>query len=1523
MNIEAKLQANLHPRDAQNMSLVTATNVKLSNDESCITNEENIVENTFIKNYLNGYYNPYNYKIVAIIPCNTELVLIVVSTNTPNNAQIFRYREPLGNQEEAIKCAYGDGANPNLAYHNGLIKGTFTYNVEGSLILAIAEYDGDEEKIPLRTVNLGNFDDDTIYNDVSIGNELLSVAPEVYIPRTTNLDFVTGNAYKGWYYLFIRYKINSVDYTQWFNFGLPIYVDSLETFAITKYCYEQQVNDFNSDGVWSIIRPPRANDGYCAGASDNFSSASDIANETFSIDIVFNKFTNKYKYFQIGIICSNKSYTKAFRTSDIAYTGTGNTDWIYTYKLNNASLIDASAEEFIIDNYNYFDVRNIVNYQNRLYISNYKENNANNDSIPDFLAQSYYRVVLQSKNCYGGNNRYSVALCADRNNRGAFYGNQYDSSGNYVHLSDYLNISEDTTISITGSGTRYYIPQSEDGTYFDAEGNPNAMQTETLNNSTINNISLSACEIFTKSVTFNIIYNFMWQVSYNNKIPDYSCIAYIKPLTDINAPQEIYKFTGEVTIRINTNLGLESINADDARIIYNGDFNAINGGVYYTNVKDSFNTRRKNFTLIPGEVYNFFIHYVDKYGHCTNGYKLENKVKWVISGENDEIIPIAFSTNAFSSDNSFETYYAAMPVDANLLTSANKLNTTGIRFFKNITTSIGSTVTNLSNEIFGDIANEFKEFFSSFEDEKYSDFKWYQIASGYNCNNFIPYYNNNGDRLFRIPIRENSASTVNGYTFYIADLPIPDGYIGAFVSYEKYEPIKRITGMLTRNDFRSQDAVVINANNVMGVPTNITNVLATANTNKSAYMYFYSGQYDISDSIRLDYNLMRIDGLNVWDIEDIPAWDYTQRTDDNKFCYDMNKPQTVDELNRAPSIFAVPNYKLCVADSAADDRVGYGTALQLRDAYGLFPAYDSTTEKNGGIKLYKATFYNMSRDIYMSNNKTLIRCSNIIYNINNAATISINYNDIQANGCMTYDGVIVYENAGLDFNTADNIARRRYNNTKYYENPTNRHTYNSNQPFLAYVQYYCTDDIFYESKSFKNAPTGYVFYVNQDTGNLDAANENNKFRAGCIVTPANSIDLFENRQDSADTFNIKTFTNYREDLVSIDIFDKTVRRSNVIQDESRENAWRQFPIEGYKNITENKGKITNLVGVGTMFLVHTEHSLFMFNTDNMLVNNSNQQVQLAQPDAFDVKYQEVFTSSLGYGGLQDDKAYVLDQFGYIFYNNDFHRFYQFDNGQLGLIDDDIIQWLDIYKPYNVRFANDKFNNRLLIKMNYKVGTTEKDAVISFNYNHKSFISFHDYYFDEAFNTKSNLYLKCNLLNDLDCSLHSFDRNNNNYGSFDNIKNSIGTPTTKPSSIGIVINSNYDTIKFLEYITYKLNKVANPADVDYTNSPIEGHITPYSGDLLRIYNNQINTGSLNILVDSEDAKNIFCNYEKPFWELGNWNFSYLRNNIANRANYGDAFNMSRLYGNYFVIEFTFNNTDNCKIEFEELKCNMTL
>lgn len=1457
MDIIPKLNLNRHPKDCQNLSLVQALNIKVSNDESCISNEELYEDNEHLYKLI-GYNHPAGYNIIACIPCNTELVFFIKDKETDNVLDIYRYDE----KTDELTAAYIG----KFKYYGGKIKGTFTYNVEGSLVIAVAEYDSKNNvKVPLRTINLGNSSDETIYSDKDIPDALLSVSPEIKIPKLINYDYIQGNAYKGWYYLFIRFKINSIDYTQWFSFGYPIYVDTIEQRQIIRYCYNRDTK-FTSNKVVNLLYPKDSDDGFGTGCSDYFSSEDDICNETFEANIYFND--DRYKIYQIGVICASKSYNKSFRSSDKFIKE--NKSFVFDVK----DLVETSISELITDNYNYFNVGNIINYKNRLYISNYNENSSN-AKISDDVTKDI-KITIKESLIADRCNKYDEAIIV---NSGAT--NQYElDNPPKINLADYLGVDKNTNVTIsypkvnessTTGATIQYLKVSDKVTNF-------VLSTYSIT-STINKNEHNI-----NAGLITIGHNVDGYITWFDEVNRYN--------------HQTNQYVDGLQFKIDI--------AGKDTIIIDIDKTGIIKGSSYINTKNSFNTRKQQSTLIPGEIYNFFIHFVDKYGHITNGYRINNTDKVLI--DDKEYIVDRIDKQ--------DCYYA-IPIENDVYLGGNEINADGIKIFKyfNETTKLLTNEYTDRSEDYFTFLNAFKNAYKYFVNNKYADVKWYQITKPYKeqCSVYI---NNNGDRLFRIPFNESfdeypQVSTLDNrikeHTSYIPTfngIKVPNEYIGYCISYEKFEPLQRVTGLLTRNDFRSKDTIM---NDYSGsvVKDNVLAFQDTINNKKSNSCLFYSSKFDIDDSIKLDYNLIRIEAVNCFDENDIPNYDFMQRNFAFKYLHNLNKPQI--EKYSWINTYPIINYKLNVANSAKDDRIGAGTCLEINNDYDLFNSYTldtnyGNTGNNNKINLYRATLLNCTRNIYLSNNKTLIKLTDIQYITDNTKQYSITINN-GLNGHYSFDGVIVYENAGMIFNDSDNKVRRVNGNDLYYPtsvNDSTYHTYQNDIPFLAYLQFPVCDDYFYESKCFKNEPKTIMYYTKE--GGQDASK--NKFWPGCIVTPANSIDLFENKQSSRDKLDSKTYTNYQEDLVSIDRFDKTIRRSNIIQDETRINGWRTFAVEGYKNITENKGKITNLVGIGTVLLAHTEHSLFMFDVDNTL-KTQDKDIQLLQPDTFDVNYKEVFTSDLGFGGLQDDKAFVVDQFGYIFYNNDFNRFYRFDNGQLAYIDDDIIEWLRIAKPYNVRFANDKFNNRILIRCNYKVSGQVKHITISYNYNTKSFISTHTYDFNEAYNTKSELYFINNEHDDT--YIYKFNR--------------IGYYCYM-SKISIIINEKFDIVKFLEYITYKLSKYNTSKVIDYISSPVKESIIPYSGDFIKVYNDLSDTGNLNILVNSETDKNTFGNYKKPYWELGNWNFSYLRNiKDTNKAPLA-----SRIFGNYFIIEFTFNqdtlNSRNSLIEFEELKYNLT-
>ena len=221
-NIKFQLSLNKHPKDCPNYSLVNAQNVRVSDDFSCLQTEESIVWNEAIGRRLGDDH----LILIDIIPCNKELVIFAKEYDDNSKVHILRYNE----EDDIIVDLY-----QNLDYQGGKIIGTFTYNVNNELIIAFSEY-SDNGAVPLKTINLGIWEGSNTTSDESnFEDGKLALSPEVVIPKISDFEYVPGTSYKGWYYYFIRYKINKTDYTRWFPIGHPIFVTTLELKNIFKY----------------------------------------------------------------------------------------------------------------------------------------------------------------------------------------------------------------------------------------------------------------------------------------------------------------------------------------------------------------------------------------------------------------------------------------------------------------------------------------------------------------------------------------------------------------------------------------------------------------------------------------------------------------------------------------------------------------------------------------------------------------------------------------------------------------------------------------------------------------------------------------------------------------------------------------------------------------------------------------------------------------------------------------------------------------------------------------------------------------------------------------------------------------------------------------------------------------------------------------------------------------------------------------------------------------------------------------
>lgn len=1367
-NIVKELSLNKHPKDCKDLSLVNARNIMVSDDFSCLQNEQSIFVNSVIQNYIG------NKRIVGYIPCNEEVVLFVIDDSVAQesynengyiNCSIARYFEKYNEIVELTT---------EFHYHGGEIKGTFTYNINGELIVAVAEYGIRDEYVPLKSFNLGTLENPNIYD---LKDENQSLNPIVKIPSINNFQYISGRTYKGWYHFFVRYKINDNDYTKWYHIGYPIFVCNLEKQQIFRYGFPYKT----TKQFYGLT-----------GCLDYFSTTSDIANETIRLSLDLNNdYRNDDNIIQIGFICVAKDSTKAFKTLDLNVPSNGTYD--FDVLLDKCETY--SVNDLIIEYYNYYNVGNVINYKNRLYISNYNEN------------------------------------------------------------------------------------------------------VWKINSSIVNKIKLSITDM---------------PINCSDKYKQT-----IKLVT-----KENNNITGNVIISTEAKCNSGDLGEDSSK-----------SRTMFINTNASFNERKKRSTLIPGEVYSFYIHFVNKYGEVTDGYKLINdygQTKCKIFGDDNRD-------------------YIIFPLNREIFTVVNEQKVLYIDGTEEYNISSGITFTYLKDQIFSKYL-----YLQNIDGIKWQNLPLTSDNLHINQNDigkFSSFVNSNGDILFKTPFYEFNQlnKLVTPYHHYVLNIKfddgfeLPKGYIGYYLSYEKFEKTIKEKGVITKFDLEGEDKKFYNSQR-----NTATQNLITPYEDVDIIQFYGS---NVNES-NLDFNALYVTKAQTSNSSDSKFL----RFNDTIVYNEDNNASTRNEIDLALQDYASKLNAIEIGSKnveyiyeitekniliSGDYKVGHediGTSIGLK-------LYDDGT--NSGKKelfvddietfdCYKAYCLKLTNDLYISENKTLIKFTDVVYDISNK---TFRYG---LNGHITIPGFLVYN--WNKFLIYDGLNVIMTNKGRYYldiQTPSNE--LNPIAP-LRYVQIFTYDDWFNESKQFNNEPQLYLRKIVDNEGTFGDV-----YAKNIIPLPTDDIDRFTNKYDIQNTLHPKTYVNYIENQF-IDRYDKRVRRSNIIADESKVNSWRQFPLEGYKDISENKGNITNLVGIGISLIVHTEHSLFVFNVDNTL-KTIDKDVQLYIPDTFDVEYREVFASELGICGLQDDRAWIVDQFGYIFYDNDAHRIYQFGQGKITNIDTDIVQFLNKYKPKTIRFAHDKEHNRILVHMiiNTRViyPITISELTLSFNYSLMKWISFHDYRFDKAFSTKNILYLLMDTPNDVvnttiynilgESTVGIIDKTgfNIDYNNFQNISENlkeyegISNLVSKyfDSRIDIICNSVYEEMKYLEFITYKLTKIQylNDTTTDYSPTPVEEIATPYSAHSIRVFNDLVDTGILDILIDVEIAKNTsVMNYKKPWWNLGVWNFNYLRD-ILNSNSENDF--LSRLYGNYFIISFVLHdyleeNNIGRRIEFETLNYQVT-
>jgi hypothetical protein len=1473
MNIVKELNLNKNPNIVPNGSLVFAKNIKVSPDNSHITNEE-------------GMTIAFNGKIegavVGIIPCIKEIVILShLEADTGESAShIYRCTE---NDTTGLLDIVE--VNNTWSYSGGKIVGAYTYNVNNELIISIGEYDvtntttkevtesnedGTEDttivtetskvNIPLKTINLSR----STSND---NPELYSIAANIPIANIILEDKVPGSSMSnGIYQFFIRYEIDTDYYTNWFPIGGSYHAVNLENKTIINHLYDTGTNNTHT-----LTR--------CSGIYNNDNKD---CNYNFKFKLHIDNNYN-YKAYQIGYILKHEDTALARTWRKFGFD-------VEEFVFDASNFEETTTDDLTANTFNLFNVASLCNYENRLYVANYDESDYN-VNLEDYAKSIRAKIIYDELP--------TVASSAVNTEEYEAYTFSWSTGGISSCIVEIKKPTTTTTYTRTGKGSgatvtyrtiinvrdytalkRYFVwiaTDKEDLSQFDNMGiSPEYASIENL--TPLSNLAIGVrgtedlpiFDIITIP-TGNTVWIFLDDVG-NGYFTDHKRYSYKLNTTAHWTPTSTYRPNRfRISKSSNTRTYSTSVNVDDA-------------------VK----------TLMPNSVYNFFIHYVRKDGSYTNGYQLTN-----------DILPTTITGSV--------TMSGAATIDTQC-----------------------ANVTSLKERLSTSTSGNDRDFTDLLSNNLVKDKYVYEIVStagspssttNHKASNFGYYKNYNNDLLFKTGTAHSFSSSDSNklYAIHIGftNITIPDDYVGFFFSYE--------------------------------APESTNNYQAYCAKTYDNLALFKASEVEVGN---INYN------GSIY----VPEYKITS----NGYSLPSTNPAYINDAGIVVSN-AIESGKSTNSINAAGSDGGIVLNLKNKDT--------NVTPEIGEV----GNIITFNRNIYCKKDKQLVSFGPVCYKHSDIETYSYADNGNESdfpnnymNGydfnypayfvndkCLVYDRPVYITETGkvYDISSDNSIAKTWTTSTDEYAR------------IITYKKFSRVNT---NAISIKKEPEYLVGVLGDETSGVNTHEKSVNF----IVKPINATDLIELKDSYVESY-YKVYTNYKENLNYDSYKRATIRRSDVIGDESLANAWRHFQSNNYKVLSKNKGNITNILGMGNAFFVHTEHSLFYFSRDNLL-KTSDVTAQLKMPDLFDVEPIELFTSNHGYGGLQYSQAWTVNSNGYWFVDADNKRIYNFDNNHLTDLTSDILSWMDNVQIADAHMVTDFNNARVIMCLAYyaeDVGNKELNQpgyiTLSFNMISKKFVSIHDYKFSIGTNTKNHCYFYYAVAGANSSYIYCFHKNAplgfygkiGDYNGLDDhtygfpamstnvtVKKDDSTEETRtvhPAIFDIIINENYTVPKCINSISYILNQVYAYWSNKVTRmaEPLMGNGTyadteHYSGDLLRIYSDSNDTGNLDIsngdkINDDTVNRSRTPNYKVPFYDKGIWNFNYIRNYISKEltkeeicARYGlDSNNLTStqetkiatmlanpsdernlLYGRYFVIRFIFRNIDNVAFRFEDLNIN---
>ena len=1473
--VKPKLYLNMSPETVEEGGLIFARNMKIDDDGHLTSdygykNISTLVESVDL---LAG-----RTIVGHIVGLDNKIYLFTEKPLSPG----FEYR--IFEYDEVSRTIVNTGVT-QWTWGGGHIYGCVSTNVSGEKILTIGEEKHANAVTPLKHINLSND-----YYDVA-DESLYTQAP---VCPTANLAL--NSTYietipSGVYVFFIRYKIRKDVYTNWFLCSRPVFAGTSET--ITTIQGGLKYINTHKDSAKSFI---------------------------FDLSFVNNAAISWYKEFQLGFIITHDDATDARIWKHFKMPSNGT----LTIYFNYDNVKETNIDDLLANTYELYNVGNVTNFKNKLYISNYKESNFN----PDLLSTSGVNL----------NNAFSLSAKAIDNYDAKgyadvklYYNNDFKELDNYITFNKYdyytkikLSNSTKNIDSLTSTEIRnlltidiseFYKDTSsefEDAFVFDLEGhvdqNPDIIYIAGFTNS-VHNKSILGTDFTLK---YNSSGNGWNDIGLSLSSTEYSDVY------KVNTYIPAHPFNGKLTYGYGI-FGETQIPAPyikyatwntipiNAETIINNNALAANG--FLTDAIRNTISRelKKEITKL-----NRFI-----LGYAT-----------ITSGANTYNVTVITNKATFDKDNyvgsTYETNYGI----------ENKNNSSNYNIQDSLKSEVSAFV---SNHIVGIDDNGSIVLAIDGNYIKSSAIEFSFKACEFELDNGDNVAENN-DENYNVKFSATLKSTVYKCicTFGIADNKIDVS------PKQNLEPSYRQTSTMVPLSTYKAYVHFVDEHNI------ITNGYPLANTIQTSGASYDLTKFILNYSVNVSYLGNIINTYRSFFISLKNVGDIIVETFGNTYSNGYNIVQCLE----ADALLYNINDKIILINNSGS------TVVDINDNakyYSSGESIPSIAFGNCGFIAWKSSepvteklYVKISRsnDNNEEHEKGLIKATPYLP-LQSQTNIDVSDGFYGGYFCSIKKPSFPLSSScyvsGNDVYSATRGTIIKLNDFEGFIN-----TQDSNIYFLR-----------------SNYNLNYLSLVEDISDHIHKTGTTS-ISSKQVIKVINSAILSSiyDLKGMYRNFMNKTFTAYDKDYIVQ--FDNTIRVSNVLSDETFNNAVFKFKPENYYNVPTDRGIIVSLFSIGNNIFVHTKGSLYKFDANQTIIA-SDTDIKLQESEPFSAGITQIIDSQYGYGGIENKEAGCVTFDSYFFYDKySTHIFAYGGNSQVQLIDASIYKLLKYYSPEECITLHDDINHRVLFMFS---DCTNMEVVftISYNYKSKTFVSIHDInlaysfagrtrcfsyegkrtstigHFCELFNKDTDLNTTEIILEDLHIR--------NIYGDatwFNNIlTHSIQSSMFNIAVVMFPSNSLREVINFIKYIGEIIEDyITEEQDYDLIRIPKHNTINPVKS--LQIVTDTCLSNIISSTVDDTVRPDHTLTDHKGFkHEIDSWNTNYFRNtldinNVYNypgetdtngpgqpRVNYRktdntittahpNSDNHSLVYGKYYVLLFNFKDT--IPIKFEEVFIN---